>query len=243
MAEKMRPLNRLVAKFTRSGREKIRHEKRQEEYLASSDKERSAHNEGLELQIPRLRELKNTLGSMVIDDQRIRELARFLHEALSKKDIPHIKTLSDDAKRALLEEAKQYIFRGILQPYKKYKDEQGREHDKPLVNEDGVKHHLRIYLQWRWAEEAWRKKEPTSKWKVWKRSEKEMLAISMPNFEVAFKKWKGEQKKLKRGEGPTRPPTPPEANLVLMLAKRLREDHMQWKVSPIKPGAGEEKKD
>lgn len=218
-------LGRMISAFKKARQEKTRAKNRRVEYLVQSEKARHAHTEGPELQIPRLHILTNTLATMTIDDERIRELARLLAGSQREHGIGQPKTLTEDEKRELTAEARAYIFSGILQPY---------HESNPLVNQENVTRHLRTYLEWRWAEELWRKKEPSSKWRVWKRGERENPTASMPQFKVAFREWVAKQHGRKENDL-TRPPTLPDTNMVLLLAKRLKTNHMQWSVRAIVP--------
>lgn len=230
---RMRILDRVLAPLTEAGAKELRHQKRKDAWLKRQEKQRAAHTESPEAQIPRLHALTNALVSIKSDDARIRKLIHVLAGHLQKQGIPKLGTMSDAQKNALAEEARQYIFLGILQPYSFESD--GTERQKPLVNNDGVMRHLQTYIEWREAEEAWRTQRPPRKWKIWKKTEREEKTTSMPKFDHAFSAWQLEQRSRKPGSAITRPPTIPDTNLVVSLSRRLNKDHMHWDIGSDQP--------
>lgn len=216
------------------GSKEMRKQLRKEANRKQRTAESQAHLASSEIQISRLAAFDEALGTTTFHDPAVADLAKSLFNKLRKIRSPKLsaeeKNLHD---QKLAEEARQYIYAGLL-----------TADPKMPLREKSVARHIRAYLIWRWAEDEWQK-PPPKKWRLWgkeKPTQQSMVPSqpteSLPQFRAAVREWTQERNKGKHGSELPRPPGIPENNLVVLIAKRLREDHAQWKVAPIKPDFG-----
>ncbi len=216
-------IGKLRAKFgSKEMQKKIRQQKNYTRREAGSQK----HLGGAEELKTYLSQFDKALGKIEFQDLNVAKFAKQLSKKLFK-----MKSKKGDEERDkyLTAEARQYIFLGLIP----------RE-DEP-AGEKGVARHIRTYLMWRWAEEEWKKTLP-GKWKVWRRTEREEREAEEPETPESYTKFNSQLRewtqRFTTKEGMTelpRPPQIPNNNLVVMIAKRVGEDHIEWQIDPIKP--------
>jgi len=80
----------------RFGSKESQRKLRREKWADLREKERKAHLEGHEMQIPRLNTLTKELGTLKFRDESIVKLAKILYKALNKKRIPKLKSLTEE---------------------------------------------------------------------------------------------------------------------------------------------------
>ncbi len=225
---KMRPLDRLIGRLTTSGRSELRQE-RKEKSAVQREAERTAHLSEPETLLTRLKEFDKALGTLKFHDPAVGKAVAMLHKAARTLHLPKSVEEKQQVEKRLAEEARIYIHAGLIP----------RDAAQP-INSQTVARHIRTYLIWRWTEETWKKE-----WTAW--NEKQAVKKNMPG-EVTSKtvhewhdglnRWvrvRDQHHAQKVTNEPRRPPGPYQQNLMLMIARRVGQDHISWEVDPIKP--------
>lgn len=216
-------IGKIRAKFgSKEMKKKIRQQENYKRREAGSQK----HLSNPEELKTYLSQFDKALSKIESQDPNIAKFAKQLSKKLYK-----MKSQKGDEERDkyLTAEARQYIFLGLIP----------RENES--VGEKGVARHIRTYLMWRWAEEEWKKTLP-QKWKVWRKAEREEKEAgesetpeSLAKFNSRLREWAQLLAKRGRGSEVARPPHISDNNLVVMISKRVGENHMEWQADPIKP--------
>lgn len=134
---------------------------------------------------------------------------------LAKLLYKQLKTHPEADEESRAKEARVFILTGLIP----------RDRKEPM-NEDAVGRQLRAYLMWRWVEKEWHTLNLPE-------TTKGELTKSLQDFRRTLLEWV--EKKKQNPHMKLRPPSLPESNLAIALAKRLKEDHTKWEVTPMKP--------
>lgn len=233
---------KMIKGVTKEGRKVLRQE-RSAEQRAKESREHLREPEELR---KRLKEFDAELYYFKSFDRAVATLAATLYKKARKLKLSRAGKEREDIERDLSAEARRYIFAGIIPRGDELITEDDQKKDAKHVehlrkiNDRTVARHLRTYLVWRWAEAEWKKD-----WNEWSKRQEEKKEMPESEISASFPKWQSElndwtrarnmRNQQKQDIEPPRPPTPPEQSLVISMAKRLGENHMQWKIDPIKP--------
>ncbi|MFZ2886691.1 MAG: hypothetical protein WA021_02610 [Minisyncoccia bacterium] len=251
--DKRRLGDAIAMRLTRKGQRILR----QERSAAQREKEAKEHLSEPEKLRRRLKDFDEELyyvptpNKPAPEDKAVAVLIKLLYKKARRLKLPKSGEEKVAAEKALADEARRYLFTGLmprgeelidsLTDAEKQKKSRGDLQHMREINDRTIRRHVRKYLEWRWAERDWR-----TRWDAWQKSQKEKKEISstrppdsFPKWEDAMKQWLSVRNEHVRQKvltkEPPRPPAPPEQLFVISIAKRLNENHTEWKVEPIKP--------
>lgn len=245
-------IGKAFKSLTNDGRRTLR----QERSAAQRAREAREHLSEPERLRERLKEFDAALYYVPsLDSKPIAGLINLLYKKARRLKMPKSGEEKTAAENALVVEAKVYLFTGLMPRGEELvdalrDDEKRKKSGKELrhmrhINDRAVRRHMRKYLEWRWVSDDWKKR-----WDAWNKQQpqkkdapqKAAAPTSVPKWEDETNEWiriRNQHIRQKVTNEPVPPPALPEQLLVVRIAKRVGEDHLQWKVGPLKPEVAE----